>query len=220
MVCEPKNRDMSRQHTYIIYSRNKREKDMRLRIITAMFVAMLFAPGARAQLLGVKTNLLYDATATINAGVEIGLAPNWTLDLSGNYNGWTVGHDDKRWKHWLAQPEARYWFCDCFAGHFLAAHLVGGQYNWGGWKGANVLGSDLRKLEDNRYQGWFVGIGVAYGYSWVLNRHWSMEAEVGIGYAYTRFDQYPCANCGNKSDTKDHHYVGPTKLALDLIYVF
>ncbi len=194
---------------------------MRLRFLAALMAATLSIPCAHAQKVALKTNLLYDATTTVNAGVEVGLAPRWTLDLSGNYNGWTVGHDDKRWKHWLAQPEARYWFCDCFAGHFLAAHLVGGQYNWGGWKGANVLGSDLRKLDDYRYEGWFIGFGVAYGYSWVLNRHWSMEAEVGIGYAYTEFDKYKvCEACGTKEGTGHHNYVGPTKLALNLVYVF
>lgn len=36
-----------------------------------------------------QSNLLYDVTATVNAGIEVGLAPKWTFDLSANYNGWT-----------------------------------------------------------------------------------------------------------------------------------
>lgn len=88
---------------------------------------------ARCQKVALKSNLLYDATATVNAGVEIGLAPRWTFDISANYNGWTFSHD-RKWKHWLVQPEARYWFCDRFAGHFIAAHALGGQYNIGGLK--------------------------------------------------------------------------------------
>ena len=82
----------------------------------------------RAQDIAVKTNLLYDACATINIGAEVGLAPKWTLDVSGNLNAWTLSHG-RKWKHWMAQPEARYWFCDRFAGHFLAVHALGGQYN-------------------------------------------------------------------------------------------
>ena len=77
---------------------------------------------AKGQQVAVKTNLVYDALLTVNLGVEVGLAPRWTLDVSGNYNGWTLSHD-RRWKHWLVQPEARYWFCDRFAGHFLGMHL-------------------------------------------------------------------------------------------------
>ena len=83
-----------------------------------------------AQNIGVKTNLLYDLTSTINLGAEIGLAPKWTLDLSGNYNAWAF-KNDKKWKHWMAQPEARYWFCEAFNGHFLGLHLLGGQFNVG-----------------------------------------------------------------------------------------
>ena len=61
---------------------------------------------------------LYDLTTTINLGAEVRLAPKWTLDLSGNYNAWSF-KNDKKWKHWMAQPEARYWLCEAFNGHFL-----------------------------------------------------------------------------------------------------
>ena len=65
-----------------------------------------------AQKWAVKSNLLYDATATINLGVEAALGPRVTLDISGNYNPWEFG--DARWKHWLIQPEVRYWLCERF----------------------------------------------------------------------------------------------------------
>ena len=80
-----------------------------------------------------KSNLLYDATATINLGVEMELSKKWTLDLSGNYNGWKFG-DDMRWKHWMVQPEARYWLCEKFNGHFLGVHAHYADYNVGGIK--------------------------------------------------------------------------------------
>lgn len=70
-------------------------------------VLLLWSTGARGQNVAVKTNLLYDIAAfTVNAGIEVGLAPRWTLDASANYNGWTLSHE-RRWKHWLVQPEAR-----------------------------------------------------------------------------------------------------------------
>lgn len=175
----------------------------------------------QAQDVAVKTNLLYDATATINAGVEVAIAPRWTLDISGNFNGWNQSHQ-RRWKHWLVQPEARYWFCDPFAGHFLGIHLHGGQYNVGGLDNSiSFLGTDFSDLSDYRYQGWFLGAGVAYGYSVILGRHWNMEFEIGIGYAYTRYDQFNCVGCGRKiKEDQDHHYFGPTKAAINLIYTF
>ena len=58
--------------------------------------------------------------------------------------------------------------------------------------------TDARKLKDSRYQGWFVGAGVAYGYAWILGRHWNLEAEIGIGYSYTRYDRFRCTGCGRE----------------------
>lgn len=188
-------------------------------ILLAILVCLCVT--ARGQQVAVKTNALYDALLNVNVGAEFGLAPRWTLDVSGNLNMWTLSHD-RRWKHWLLQPEARYWFCDRFSGHFLGFHAHGGQYNVGGLKNdISFLGSDLSALSDSRYQGWFIGAGVAYGYTWILGRHWNFELEIGVGYAYTRYDRFRCAGCGKKIETdRPHHYVGPTKAAVNLVYVF
>lgn len=171
--------------------------------------------------MAVKTNLLYDAFATVNVGAEVGLAPKWTLDVSGNVNAWTLSRG-RKWKHWMVQPEARYWLCDRFAGHFFAVHAHGGQYNIGGLKNSfKMLGTDFSGLSASRYQGWFIGAGVGYGYAWVLGRHWNLEGELGIGYAYSVYDRFKCAGCGEKVERDArHHYFGPTKVAINLVYVF
>lgn len=187
-----------------------------------VFCAMLFFVRAlSAQDIAIKSNLLYDATATINGGVEMSLSPRWSAELTGNLNPWTFS-DGKRWKNWSIQPEVRYWFCDALAGHFIGAHLLGGRYNIGGVSlDFDFLGTDFSKLKHNRYQGWFAGAGIAYGYSWLLGKHWNLEAEIGFGWTYTRYDRYPCAECGTKLDhDRPHNYVGPTKAAVNLVYVF
>jgi len=191
------------------------------RILLFLTLLVSTANIVRAQDVAVKTNILSDAFTNINLGVEVGLAPRWTMDLTGEYNGWKLSHE-RRWKHWLFQPEARYWFCDRFSGHFIGVHAHGGIYNIGGFDGKiDFLGTDARKLENTRYQGWFVGAGIAYGYAWILGRHWNLEAEIGIGYSYTRYDRFRCTGCGKKIETdKPHHYIGPTKAAVNLVYLF
>lgn len=193
---------------------------MKTKHIIILIVCLLGWLRAGAQEFAVKSNLLYDATLTLNGGIEAKLAPKWTADLSANLNAWPV--DGRRWKHWLVQPEARYWLCDAFSGHFVGAHLLGGQYNWGHLNlPFTFLGSDFHKLKDYRYQGWYGGAGVVYGYSWILNRHWNIEAVIGLGWVYTRSDIFECADCGQKIRSgKPHNYVGPTKAAIDLIYTF
>lgn len=194
---------------------------MNKRILFVLLAFIGFISPAMAQKVTVKTNLLYDATSTINLGTEFGLSPKWTLDVSANYNPWTYSNN-KKWKHWLVQPEARYWFCNKMMGHFIGFHTIAGSYNIGNVNAVfKFLGTDFSKLKDYRYEGWFVGAGVAYGYSWVLSKHWNLEAELGIGYTYSKSDKFECASCGEKmEDDKTHHYVGPTKAALNLVYVF
>ena len=78
---------------------------------TAFIVCLLalsIFPGG-GQNVALKTNIIYDATTTVNAGVEFSFAPKWTMDISANYNGWDFS-DNRKWKHWLVQPEIRWWF--------------------------------------------------------------------------------------------------------------
>lgn len=175
---------------------------------------------AWAQDVAVKTNLFADAFLSPNLGIEIGFAPKWSLDVNGQFNVWTLSHD-RRWKHWLVQPEARYWLCTALGGHFFGFHALTGQYNVGHIDtDFKFLGTDFSHFKGHRYQGWFGGLGVAYGYSWLLGKHWNLEAELGFGWAYTRFDRFECAGCGRRSGKGHHNYVGPTKTAVNLVYVF
>lgn len=192
----------------------------RIRLSFLLLFAAILSYSAKAQEVGIKTNLLTDATLSPNLGVEVGLAPKWSLDVMGEVNFWSVNRH--LWKHWFVQPEARYWFCDRFAGHFLGIHALGGQYNFGNIRnGVTFLGSKFKNLTDYRYQGWAAGAGIAYGYAWVLAKHWNLEAEIGIGWLYTRFDKFSCHNCGKKLESnRPHNYVGPTKLAVNLEYIF
>lgn len=191
------------------------------KITLALLLLGMSTGKVAAQNVAVKTNALYWATTTPNLGVEVALAPKWTLDVSGGFNPFTFANN-RKWKHWMVQPEVRRWFCEKMGGHFLGLHLQGGQYNIGNVNtDFHLLGTDYSLLKDSRYEGWFVGAGIGYGYAWMLNRHLNLEAEIGVGYNYSRYDRYECATCGSKVEqNKDHHYVGPTKAAVNLVYVF
>ena len=126
-------------------------------IYIALTLAFLFSFSldSRAQNVALKTNLAYDAVAAANLGLEFGLAPRWTMDISGNYMPWKFYTGTSR-KHAFVQPEARYWFCDRFAGHFLGIHAHGGIYNI---TGVGILDKipfmpdEVSLLDERRYQG-------------------------------------------------------------------
>ena len=170
------------------------------------FILLLFTSSVGfAQKYAVKTNLAYWATTTLNIGGEIALAPRMTLDMTANYNPFHF-RGNKKIMHWAVQPEWRYWTCRRFMGHFIGVHAHGGKYNGG--------------LKKYRYDGWGVGGGFSYGYQWIMSKHWNIEANIGVGYARVKYEQFSCVECGGKLGEGYKNYFGPTKASLSLIYLF
>lgn len=172
-----------------------------------------------AQQVALKTNLLYDATATPNIGMEVGLGKKSTVQVFYGLHPWSFGHgeDQKYLKHWIVNPEYRYWFCHRFNGSFVGIHAFGGEFNAAkikvplGW---------WDELEDHHFKGWYLGGGVSYGYQWILSKHWNFEAAIGLGAAYIDYEKYGCTTCDPKIEDGHKIYVGPTKAALSLMYMF
>ena len=114
--------------------------------------------------------------------------------------------NDKKMRFWLVEPEVKYWLCEKFEGHFFGLHGHGAQF-FGGFR-------------DKRYDGYMAGGGITYGYNWILSPHWNLEAEIGLGYErlwYKESDRIPCIKCYER---KHKNYVGPTKAAISLVYIF
>lgn len=166
---------------------------------------------------GIKTNLLYWATTTPNLGVEVATGKKHTALVFFGLNPWKQsGGDHSSLRHWMVMPEYRYWFNQDFEGWFLGVHALGGQYNVGGVKFPFGL---LKGLRDHRYEGWYAGGGITTGKQWILSRHWNLETSIGLGYIHTKYDKFECGTCGEKLKSAHRNYVGPTKVALSLIYL-
>ena len=164
----------------------------------------------------IKSNLLYDATGTVNLGVEMPLADQWSLDLSGNYIGWNWKYYMK-WKHWMVQPELRWWTRRTSKGHFLALHALGGEYNMGNVHFPFGL---FKPLRTERHDGWYAGAGIGYGYRWNFSSRWGMEAEAALGYVRFDYSTYEWPAYGDRLKGGTRNYFGPTKLAVNLVYRF
>ncbi len=164
---------------------------------------------------GVKTNLLYDATATINLGVEVRTGQHTSIDLSGNYNNWEF-KNDRKWKHYLVQPEFRYWLNETFDGHFFGAHALWALYNVG-----NLPKPPFSEyMKTHRFEGWLGGIGASYGYRYNFDHRWAVEGTIGLGYVYKHYDVFNCGKCGELLATESKNYFGPTKVGISLIFGF
>lgn len=181
-----------------------------------LFVAMalLFPMLTYSQTVAVKNNLVYDATLTPNLALEFGLGSRTTLDIVGGYNWFEFNHH-KQFKHYLVQPEIRFWSCERFNGFFWGMHLHGGEYSI-----ANLsLPFDaFPALKNHRYEGYFFGGGVSIGNQWVLGKRWNFEASIGVGYARYYYEKFGCGECQGPVKDGWKNYFGPTKATLTLVY--
>ena len=168
-----------------------------------------------SQNIGIRTNLAHWATiGSPNLGAEFALNRNFSLEIAGGFNLWELG-DNRKAKHWLVQPEIRYWFCETFNGHFVGLHAIGGEFNIGG---VDIPIGRLSRFREYRYEGFAVGGGISYGYQWIIGRRWNLELNLGLGYARLFFDQFPCARCADLIRSGRTNYFGITKAAISFIY--
>ena len=192
--------------------------------IIAFVACILPASNLCGQNIAIKSNLLYDLTTTLNMGGEVRCDDTHTISLSLNYNPWNFG-GNKKMKHFLLQPEYRKWFNEVFTGSFIGFQLHYALFNFGGmlpwgFNNGKMLGIENRQIAHNRYQGNLAGFGISYGYQWILGKHWNLEGNIGIGYARVKYEQFECKTCGEKVKEGHKNYVGPTKAAVSLIYLF
>ena len=89
--------------------------------LIALLTLFIYATKAEAQQWAVNTNGLYWLTATPNIGFEYGFHKNMSVTLNGNYNPFTF-KDNRKMKHWVVQPEYRYWLSESFNVHFFGVH--------------------------------------------------------------------------------------------------
>lgn len=179
-----------------------------------------------AQKVAIKTNALYWATATPNLGMEFALGDRWTFDLSGGYNPWTIDKEDNlKWKHWLVSPEFKYWFCESFHGHFIGVNANYTQFNVSGLPLEKYF-IDLKStpkmsgtLEDSRIDGWAAGVGLTYGYQFIISRRWNLELTAGFGWWYSEYDQFENKKCGLFQQKVKQHALGLTALGISFTYL-
>lgn len=177
-------------------------------------LACTFISNARAQV-SLKNNLLYDAALTPNLGLEVRVAPKWTVALGAGLSPFELGDNStRRWRHLLVMPEARYWFCEAYARHLISVNAVYSHFN------AANLDLPLYDTGDTRWEGDFVGLGASYGFAipFGKRRHWNIEFELGADLCYAWFDKYCDEHCGKPLGSDDKWFVLP-KAGVNLAWI-
>ena len=181
-----------------------------------LLFAVLLSGMASAQRVALKNNFLGDATLSPNLALEIGTGVHTTIDLYGSYNPFVL-NNGTQFRHWLAQPELRFWFCERFNGAFLGIHGHVGEYNVAG---IELPFKTFEELRTHRFEGYFYGGGISLGYQWVVGKRWGIEASLGGGYARIHYKKYECHGCSPVLEEADYNHFGLTRATVSLLFFF
>ena len=177
---------------------------------------------AAAQEVSVRNNLIYDATGTVNAGVEFQVGDHFSVGLNGGFKSWPrfLAWDNDNvnntthWRHFLVAPEGRYYFSEVFKGGFVGADFIYTHFNVGNVKLPLGL---YPEIADKREQGSYWAGGLFAGWAWWPWQHWRIELEAGAAIGLAAYDRYECEHCGTKLDEVRRAAVVP-KLGLNIAY--
>lgn len=171
--------------------------------------------------MGVKTNLLYDALAIPNVGVEFYLGKNWTIAANWMYAWWDTDRTHHYWRTYGGDIAVRKWFGHKadekpLTGHHvgLYAGVVTYDFEFGG---TGYMGGLPGRTLWSRCN--FMG-GVEYGYSLPVARRLNLDFTIGIGYLGGEYMKYvPADGHYLWQSTHKLKWFGPTKAEISLVWL-
>lgn len=160
-----------------------------------------------------RTNALYYLALCPNVGMEIqtdlGLA--WQLDYIGAW--WNSPSHNHFFSNYAFQTELRYYLNRKkqmpYPGHHVGIYgqMATFDFEFGG------TGYMSRNLD------YSYGIGISYGYSLPISRHWNLDLTAGMGYFQSKYDVYePVNGIYIKDKTKMLRTFFPTKLEVSFVW--
>ena len=171
--------------------------------------------------MAVKTNMLYDAIAVPNIGVEFYAGRNWSVGANWMYAWWKTDRKHWYWRTYGGELNVRKWFGKRaqekpLQGHHLGVYgqLLTYDFETGGrgYIGGKPGGSLWDKAN------W--GAGVEYGYSLPVGRRLNLDFTVGAGYLGGEYWEYiSLEDCYVWQATKRLRWFGPTKAEVSLVWL-
>lgn len=171
------------------------------------------ATPARRPFVAVTTNLLYDAAAIPNLGIEISLGGLWSLTADWNFAWWSNTGKNRSWQTYGGYLGARRYFGRLaetrrFSGHYAGLYVDALTYDF--------------ELGGTGYQAARLGFGggLEYGFSLPLNEFLNLDFSLGLGFQDGEYKTY---------EPRDGHFVwtgtykrmwfGPTKAQVGLKWI-
>lgn len=171
--------------------------------------------------MAVKTNMLYDALAVPNIGIEFYLGKNWSVGANWMYGWWDKDSKHRFWRIYGGDLVIRKWFGKAAKEKPLTGHHLGlyGQlftydFEWGstGYMGGKPGSSGWEKFN--------YAAGIEYGYSLPIAKRLNLDFTLGLGYwGGTYYKYIPLDGHYVWQETRNRHWFGPTKAEISLVWL-
>lgn len=169
-----------------------------------------------------RTNMLFDAFAIPNIGVDFYLGKNFTIGANWMYAWWKTDKRHRYWRIYGGEINARRFFGSKAAekpltGHHLGIYAGAFTYDFE-WGGMGYMGGKPSGTLWDRCM--FYG-GLEYGYSLPVSPRLNIDFTLGIGYMRGTEERYV-------PEINDHYvwkgtykrsWVGPTKAEVSLVWL-
>lgn len=163
----------------------------------------------RWQPFALGTNLIYDALLCPNLSFEWRFSEKYSVLAEADVAWWSNNRRHKYYQLMYLGAEGRRWFASRKPWHGFYAGIMagGGKYdleNGGeGYKGEGLLA------------------GLTFGYTFPVGARLSLDAGIGLGYMYTRYEVYhPFDGHYLYQRKADTSYFGPIRARLALVWRF
>lgn len=161
----------------------------------------------------IKTNMLIDALAVPNIGVEAYLGKQWSASANWMYSWWKTDRTHWYWRTYGGDIELRRWFGEAADEKPLQGWHVG---LYGGIVTYDFETGGRGYLGDR----WSYFGGVSLGYSMPIKRRLNIDFTLGVGYLGGEYKEYiPDEGCYVWQATKQRNWIGPTKLEVSLVWL-
>lgn len=162
-----------------------------------------------AQKFSIATNLLdYANLGTLNLDFSYALSQHWSVVASAKYNPFIFKNGLMQNRQRCFAVGGRWWSWHTFSGFWLSSKMQYQEFNVGGIRSPQTREGDS------------YGVSLSGGYSYMIGRHFNIEAGLGLWGGWQKYVVYDCPRCGATREKGDKFFVLPNDIIISIAYVF
>ena len=170
-------------------------------------------------LVGLRTNMLYDAILIPNVGAEVAIGDRWAVGLDVRGAWWSGTHHHRSWRIFGCDVTGRYYLSPRdgrrLTGHHVGLYAQISTYDFKFGTTGYIGGVASRGVFNHPT----VGVGAEYGYTLDVSRRVAFDFSIGVGWSGGHNEEYRTEGGHDVwQRTLNRNWFGPTRAAVSFVY--